>query len=84
MTTDTLLREPFLNTDTEDQSDVGLAFQSEFPQVKLPFQISIGGLNMEGISISLTKALVSGRLPPDLEYQDGAPFAAPEFPVLYP
>ena len=70
MTTDTLLREPFLNTDTEDQSDAGLAFQSEFPQVKLPFQISIGGLNLEGISISLTKALVSGRLPRDLEYQD--------------
>lgn len=69
MTTDTLLREPETGFDTEGM-DAELAFHSEFPQVKLPFQITIGGLIMDGISISLTKALVSGRLPPDLEYQD--------------
>ena len=69
MTTDTLLREQDLGYESEDV-DAELAFHSEFPQVHLPFQITIGGLTMEGISISLTKALVAGRLPPDLEYQD--------------
>lgn len=69
MTTETLLRAQDFDLSIEDVV-ADPAFHSEFPQVDLPFQITIGGLTMEGISISLTKALASGRLPPDLEYQD--------------
>lgn len=45
-------------------------YQDEFPQVKLAFQAVVGGLHLEGISLSLDKALVHGELPHDLEYQD--------------
>ncbi|WP_370229299.1 hypothetical protein [Cognatishimia sp.] len=69
MTVNTLLRVPEFDLAPEEAlTDPG--FHSEFPQVNLPFQITIGGLTMDGISISLTKALASGRLPADLEYQD--------------
>lgn len=70
MTTDTLFKEPLSGFDDSGYGTSELAFHSEFPQVKLPFQITIGGLHFEGISISLTKALVSGQLPSELDYQD--------------
>lgn len=47
-----------------------LAFHSDYPQIKMPFQVVIGGIHMDGLSLSLTKALVAGKLPEDLEYQD--------------
>ena len=50
--------------------DPELSFHSDFPQVKMPFQATIAGVQMEGISLSQTKALVQGVLPEHLDYQD--------------
>ncbi|MGR3837778.1 MAG: hypothetical protein ACU0A2_05445 [Cognatishimia sp.] len=57
--------------DTEPRAeDPELSFHSDFPQVKIPFQATIAGVQMDGISLSQTKALVQGVLPEHLDYQD--------------
>ena len=44
--------------DTEPRSeDPELSFHSDFPQVKIPFQATIAGVQMDGISLSQTTSL---------------------------
>ncbi len=42
----------------------GFVFEDEHPQLKLPFTAAIGDRKLEGESLSITKAIVSGLLPP--------------------
>lgn len=42
----------------------GFVFEDEHPQLKLPFTAVIGDRKLEGESLSITKAIVSGLLPP--------------------
>lgn len=55
---------------TEPDLDIDPLEQDSLPQVKIPFEATVGGQTMPGVSLSLTKALVEGTLPQDLEYQD--------------
>lgn len=58
----TELFEP-LNSSTEDVPS-GFVFEEEHPQIKLPFSAFVCGRRMEGESLSLTKAELSGLLAP--------------------
>ncbi len=42
----------------------GFIYENEHPQLQIPFTAQVGDRRMEGKSISITQALVSGLLPP--------------------
>ena len=72
--TDTTFTDTKMDTQIAKANSIpkNAAFLNEHPQLAVPFSVRIGGRRLEGKTLSVTQAYVSGLMPPNGQ-MEGAP-----------